>query len=311
MNVLIVGGVGFVGGYLSRFLKEKGQNVFLTKIPSMDYSSDEFKVLDVDLLDRSSINNALKVSNPDVIYNLAAQSSVALSWKEPVLTVEINIIGCLNLLEEIRLLNNNPKVLLIGSSEEYGVTKDTPMPIKEDNVLLPKNIYGVTKFTQSVLGKLYVESYGMNIIMTRSFNHIGAGQLPMFVVSDFCKQVAEIEKGVKEPVINVGNLAAKRDFTSVLDVVNAYYLLSEKGKIGEIYNVGSGKAISIEYILNQVISYSDKNIKIEVDKNKFRPIDVEIVEADITKIKNDTGWQPINNIEVAIKESLDYWRKTV
>lgn len=311
MNVLIVGGEGFVGGYLAPFLIEKGQNVSITKIPNIEYNSKGVTTFDVDLLDRASINKALISSNPDVIYHLAAQSSVALSWAEPTLTAQVNIIGLINLLEEIRLLNIRPKIILIGSSEEYGVSKNTPMPIKEDIVPTPSNIYGVTKYTQNLIGNIYVNAYNMDIIMTRSFNHIGAKQSPQFVVSDFCKQVAEIEKGLKEPVIKVGNLSVKRDFTSVIDVVNAYYLLSIKGRTGEIYNVGSGNAINISDILNMVIRLSNIDIKVDIDKDRYRPIDIEIVEANISKIKADTGWQPKIPIEDSIKDCLEYWRNTV
>ncbi len=311
MNALIIGGAGFVGGYLAPFLSEKGYNVSITKIPNMEYDSKGITTFDVNLLDKSSIKSALINSNPDVIYHLAAQSSVALSWAEPSLTAQVNIVGLINLLEEIRLLNIQPKIILIGSSEEYGVTKDTPMPIKEDIVSIPLNIYGVTKYTQSLIGKIYSNAYNMDIVITRSFNHIGAKQSPQFVVSDFCKQVAEIEKGLNKPVVKVGNLSVKRDFTNVLDVVNAYYLLSLNGRKGEVYNVGSGKSVEISEILNRIIKLSNIDIKIEIDKNKYRPIDIEIVEADISKIKADTGWQPNITLEDSIKECLDYWRTTV
>lgn len=149
----------------------------------------------------------------------------------------------------------------------------------------------------------------MDIIMIRAFNHIGAGQLPQFVVSDFCKQVADIEKGLKAPEMCVGNLDAKRDFTDVRDVVRAYMLLGEKGKSGELYNVGSGNAIAIKKILDMIISLSEKDIKITIDPERLRPSDIPVIEADISKIKADTGWKPEIPIEETIKNTLDYWRR--
>lgn len=159
-----------------------------------------------------------------------------------------------------------------------------------------------------MIGRIYAQAYDMNVMMVRAFNHIGPNQAPMFVVADFCRQVARIEKGLGEPVIYVGNLSAKRDFTDVRDVVRAYALLARLGKRGETYNVGSGHAVSIQEILDKILKLSDMEIRVSVDPEKLRPVDVPIIEADINKIYNCTGWQPVISLEQTLEETLNYWR---
>ena len=170
-------------------------------------------------------------------------------------------------------------------------------------------VYAATKACQNMIGSIYAKAYGMEIILVRAFNHVGPGQAPIFVVSDFCKQTAEIEMGLREPLIRVGNLSARRDFTDVRDVVRAYGLLSLKGTAGETYNVGSGTAIKIRQILDLIVGMSSAKIGVEVDPAKIRPVDVPVIEADIIKITKATGWKPVISIEQTIKETLDYWRK--
>ena len=308
-KVLIIGAAGFVGNHLIDHIKKEYESWDLecTKISSESIDKD-VTVFDLDITDKTQILNLLKEVNPDYIFHLAAQSSVALSWKNPSLTIDINIKGTVNLLDSIRELEINPRVLLIGSGEEYGRVKENEIPISEDNNTRPGNIYAITKVTQNMIGKVYSDAYNLDIMSTRSFNHTGPNQAPMFVVADFCKQVADIEKGEQEAIIRVGNLSAKRDFTDVRDVVKAYTSLTEKGKKGETYNVGSGKAIEIQSILDTILSLSTKEIVVEIDQNKLRPIDVPIIEADITKLQNDTGWKPEINIEETIKDTLEFYR---
>lgn len=159
-----------------------------------------------------------------------------------------------------------------------------------------------------MIGSIYAQAYDMQLMMVRSFNHIGPGQAPMFVVSDFCRQVAEIEKGRRDPVMYVGNLSARRDFTDVRDVVRAYVGLVQRGVPGETYNMGSGHAVEIRQILDLIISLSEKEIRVEIDPNKIRPVDVPIIEADITKLHELTGWEPRIRLEQTIRDTLDYWR---
>ena len=201
--------------------------------------------------------------------------------------------------------------LVRNGTAEYGYISPETVPIQEETILHPGNIYAATKACQNMLSKIYSDAYQMDIIMVRAFNHIGPAQSPIFVVSDFCKQVAEIEKGKREAVIRVGNLSAYRDFTDVKDVVAAYALLIEKGKKGETYNVGSGKAIQIQSILKELLQLSSVEIKIEVDEAKLRPIDVPIIEADIKKLVETTGWKRKYELTDTLKETLNYWRQTV
>lgn len=311
MNALIIGGAGFVGNYLARHLKEDlNWSVAVTKMEHEKFESTEgIEIFDLDIMDKDQIKAVIEKFRPDYIFHLAAQSSVALSWKNPSLTIDVNIIGSVNVLDVIRDLNvKRPRILLIGSGEEYGHVKPEESPIIEDNVLRPGNIYAATKACQNMIGKIYADAYDMDVMMVRAFNHIGPNQAPAFVVADFCKQIAEIEKGEKEPVIYTGNLSAKRDFTDVRDVVRAYGLLIQKGEKGETYNVGRGTAVAIQYILDSLIAMSKVEIEAKIDPDKLRPVDVEIIEADITKINKITGWNPQIELTTTLEETLNYWR---
>jgi len=305
---LVIGAAGFVGRYLVREMRNNKIETFVTKLPHEKFTEESVNVYDLDILDKDAIVNILYEIQPDYIFHLAAQSSVGVAWKNPLLTVDVNIKGSINLMDAVRELFYKPRVLLIGSGEEYGYIKPEETPISEDNLLRPGNIYAATKACQNMIGSIYAKAYDMDLKMVRAFNHIGPGQAPLFVVSDFCKQVAEIEKGIREPVIMVGNLAAKRDFTDVRDVVKAYVKLIKQGSSGETYNVGSGSAQEIRQILEKVIAMSDVDIKVETDPNKIRPVDVPIIEADITKLNTLTGWKPEISVEQTICETLDYWR---
>lgn len=309
MRALITGGNGFVGKLLAKKLLENNYNVAVTDIIESNISN-AYKTYQLNILDKERVESVIKDFNPDVIFHLAAQSSVASSWKEPEKTIDINISGTLNILEVLKNIEYKGKLLLIGSSEEYG-SIDYSKPVIEESILKPGNIYAATKVMQEMLGNIYYKAHGLQILMTRSFNHIGAGQAPIFVVSDFAKQIAEIEKGLREPVIRVGNLDAERDFTDVHDVVDAYILLAEKGVCGEAYNVGSGNAIKIEKILNNLLAKSNKCISIEVDESRFRPVDIPVIRADISKLQAHTGWKPVVSIDNSLQDVLDYWRSTL
>lgn len=311
MKALIIGAAGFVGGYLiSHLVNDCGWQVTATKLENEIIESDQASIYNLNILDKQAIVNVLKEIRPDYIFHLAAQSSVALSWKDPALTVDVNIKGSINVLDAVKESGCNSRILLIGSGEEYGHVLPDEIPVNESNNLRPGNIYAVTKACQNMIGKLYADAYNMDIIMVRAFNHVGPKQSPIFVVSDFCKQVAEIEKGFREPVLKVGNLSAKRDFTDVRDVVRAYSLLIQKGQSGETYNVGSGKAISIEEILKMILSHSPAKIKVEIDETKLRPVDVPIITADISKLQEHTGWDRQIYLEKTILDTLEHWRNS-
>ena len=309
MKSLMIGGAGFVGAYLIRHLRyEKNRDVFVTKMPHETITEDGIKVDDLNILDKDAICTLLEEVQPDEIFHLAAQSSVAVSWKNPALTVDVNVKGAVNVLDAVRETCPNARALLIGSGEEYGHVKSEEMPIVEENAVRPGNIYAATKVCQNLLGAIYAEAYNMDVMMVRAFNHIGPNQIPQFVVADFCKQVADIEAGRQEPVMKVGNLSARRDFTDVRDVVRAYGMIIEKGTAGETYNVGSGHAIAIQEILDKILAESKAEISVEKDPNKFRPVDVPVIEADTTKLREATGWEPQIPLTQTIKETVEYWR---
>lgn len=309
MRALIIGGAGFVGNYLIEHLyKDCHWDVAVTKLENEVIEQDYVDQYNIDILNQQAISELLNKVQPDCIFHLAAQSSVALSWKNPSLTIDVNIKGSINVLDSVRELNYNPKILLIGSGEEYGHILPGETPISETNHTRPGNVYAATKACQNMLGKIYSDAYQMDVVMVRAFNHIGPKQSPIFVVSDFCKQVVEIEKGIKEPIIKVGNLSAKRDFTDVRDVVKSYSLLMQHGVAGETYNIGSGQAISIGEILNLILSCSESTIEVEIDQNKLRPVDIPIIEADITKIKECCNWDRRISLKDTVADTLDYWR---
>lgn len=312
VKALIIGAAGFVGHYLADYLiNECHMEVHVTKLPHETVQNSKVIQHNLDIMNRDSIETLLFSVHPEYIFHLAAQSSVGVAWKNPGLTIDINVKGSLNVMDAIRQLYYKPRILLIGSGEEYGYVRNEEIPIKEDTLLKPGNIYAATKACQNMIGSIYAKAYDMEVMMVRAFNHIGPSQAPMFVVADFCKQIAEIERNKRKPVIVVGNLQAKRDFTDVRDVVRAYALLAQKGIKGETYNVGSGNAVSIQAILDIVLSQTNCKIQIEIDPNKIRPMDAPIIEADITKLYELTGWKPQITLEQTISETLKFWRESI
>mgnify|MGYP000911375058 FL=1 len=305
-KVLVTGIDGFVARYLYDYLLKSGYDVYGTTINEI-YTNDKIKIFKMNLLNAENVNNVIKNIKPNMIFHLAGQSAVGLSWQKPVLTIDVNVNGTLNLLEAVKNNNINPKILIVGSSDQYGIIKPEDCPIKETQLQIPQSPYGISKKTQEELGKLYVKAYKMNIIFVRAFNHIGAGQGENFVIPDFASKIVKIEKGA-DPILKVGNLDTWRDFTDVRDIVKGYLMLLKNGKVGESYNIGSGNVIKVKDILKKLISLSYKEIKVEIDKEKFRPVDVPIVQCDNTKIKKDTGWSPEISIDKTLKDVLKYWR---
>ncbi|MDE7311949.1 MAG: GDP-mannose 4,6-dehydratase [Eubacterium sp.] len=316
MKSLIIGGSGFVGAYLARHLRELGHKAAVTKMPQeqapfLEADACGMDILDLDILEYDAVVDLINKTNPDFIFHLAAQSSVAVSWKNPCLTADVNIKGSIHVLEAVRRQEKKSRILLVGSGEEYGAILPDEIPVREGHMVKPGNIYAATKACQNQIGAIYAQAYGMDAIMVRAFNHIGPHQASCFVVSDFCRQAAEIEAGLKEPVIWTGNLEAKRDFTDVRDIVRAYALLAQRGQAGETYNVGSGHAARIGDILKLVLERTAAEICVKEDPAKIRPLDVPVIEADITKLKRLTGWEPKISLEQTVSETLDAWRTEV
>ncbi|MDO5112677.1 MAG: GDP-mannose 4,6-dehydratase [Clostridia bacterium] len=310
-RALIIGGAGFVGEHLAAHLCACGDTVYVTKLPQETFRLPDVQTCDLDILDAAALRELLRSLAPAHIYHLAAQSSVGLSWEKPALTIDINVKGACNVLQALAENKSTARLLLIGSGEEYGYIRPGESPIGEDGPLRPGNVYAVTKAAQNMLGAVYAKAYGLDVMCTRAFNHIGPGQRPGFVLPDFCKRVAQIEAGLCEPVLHVGNLEAERDFTDVRDVVRAYRLLMEKGAAGETYNVGSGSAIAVQTLLDQVLALAKAQIRVMQDPARMRPADVPRIEADTRKIFAATGWRPEIPLETTVAQCLDAWRADV
>lgn len=317
MKALITGITGFAGSHLAEYLLAEHPDVevygtyrWRSRMENLEgIPEDKVTLVECDLRDYTSTHKALAESRPDVIFHLAAQSFVPASWNAPSDTVVTNVTGQTNLFEAIRALELDPVVQLACSSEEYGLVHPEETPIKETNPLRPLSPYAVSKVAQDYLGYQYFQSYGLKAVRTRGFNHTGPRRGHVFVTSNFCSQVAAIEAGLQEPVIKVGNMEAIRDFTDVRDMVRAYWLAVTKAKHGEVYNIATGKGIHIREMLDLVLSYSKVEVKIEVDPERLRPSDVEILIGDSSKFRADTGWEPRIPFEQTVQDLLNYWRE--
>jgi len=305
MRALITGITGFAGNHLSDLLLRNNFEVYGIGTSDL-FGNNKARYYKIDILDAYRLKQKIKEIKPEFIFHLAGISSVKRCYDDPFLCDKINITGTKNLLDSVRILNLNTKILVAGSAEVYGVPKS--LPIQESAELSPRNPYALSKKKQEDLCKGYMSK--LQIIISRSFSHIGPGQEPVFVASDFAKQIAEIENG-KEPVIKVGNLEAKRDFTDVRDIVRAYHLALQKGIPGECYNICSGEAYSIKKILNVLLSFSDVEIRAEQDSNKLRPTDIPVQLGDNTKFCKKTGWRPLIPLKKTLKDLIDYWREKI
>lgn len=316
MHVLITGITGFVGSHLAEYLlcKEPSFEIYGTvrwrsRRENIEHIERQLELIECDLSDAVSVRKMMEQVRPDIIFHMAARSFVLTSWHAPADTLSINILSQVNILESVRSLNLNPVIQIAGSSEEYGMAYESELPIKETNPLRPLSPYGVSKVAQDLLGYQYYMSYKMRIVRTRAFNHSGPRRGEVFVESNFSKQIVEIEKGYRDPVIMVGNLEAKRDFTDVRDVVQAYHLAVEKGEPGEVYNIASGKSYSVGRILEILLENSPVKIRVEQDPARMRPSDVPHLLGDSGKFRRLTGWEPTIPLEKTLDDILQYWRE--
>jgi GDP-4-dehydro-6-deoxy-D-mannose reductase len=320
MKVLITGITGFVGSHLVDFLIAHHPEVEIfgikrwrSKMENLDQTNGKINFYECDMKDAHNVYDIIDRIKPDKIFHLAAQSFVPASWESPSETFETNIIGQCNIFEAVRKIKSdtyNPVIQIAGSSEEYGLVKPDETPITEENPLRPLSPYAVSKITQDFMGYQYFKSYGLKIIRTRAFNHSGPRRGEVFVDSSFAKQIAEIEAGLHDPFIEVGNLESVRDFTDVRDIVAAYWLATEKCQPGEVYNICSGQGYTIHDMLNKLISLSAaKKIEIRFSQNRMRPSDVPVLLGSYDKFKKATGWAPrISYFDKTLIDTLDYWR---
>jgi GDP-4-dehydro-6-deoxy-D-mannose reductase len=315
-RALITGIAGIAGSHMAELLLTEGFQVFgitrwRSRQENIEHLENKISLQEADLLDSHSLDSIILEVRPDYIFHLAAQSYVPASWTSPSVTLEINVVGSANLFEAVRKTQVDSVIQIACSSEEYGLVHPDEVPVSENNPLRPLSPYGVSKVAMDYLGYQYNQSYGLKIIRTRGFNHTGPRRGDVFAESNFAKQIAEIEKGKREPKIYVGNLDAKRDYTDVRDMVKGYLLAAKKGKPGEVYNICSGYAWKIADVLDYLISLSKLKLKIVNDPKRERPSDVPILLGSNSKFVKTTGWKPQIKFEKTLEDLLNYWRKRV
>lgn len=315
-KALITGITGFAGSYMAEFLLNKGFEVcgicrWRSNRANIAHLNNKLKLIEADLLDAHSLESLMFEIRPDFIFHLAAQSFVPASWTSPAVTLETNIVGSANLFESVRRAQINPVIQIACSSEEYGLVNPKEIPLKETNPLRPLSPYAVSKVAMDYLGYQYFKSYGTKIVRTRGFNHTGPRRGDVFAESSFAKQIAEIEKGKREPVIYVGNLETQRDYTDVRDMVKGYFLAVTKGEPGEVYNICSGKAWRISEVLDYLLAISKVKVTLKQDPARMRPSDVPILLGNNTKFRRQTGWKPEIPLKQTFSDLLDYWRERV
>lgn len=317
-KILITGISGFAGCHLAEYLlkikagKIYGTYLFEDSLQNLVSTKDQLALTKVDLTETDKVLDLVKKVKPDLVFHLAALPSTTESFKNPIRTIDNNVSVQLNLLEAIRTEGlSDTLILIVSSSDVYGKAANDHMPINENTPFMPTNPYAVSKITQDYFGLQYFLSYNMKIVRVRPFNHIGPRQSPGFVVSSFAQRIAQIEKGKLDPILKVGNLDTKRDFTDVRDIVRGYSMLLEKGVIGDVYNIGSGKSVKISDIVEKLLSFSKTKIRVEVDPTLLRPTDNPELICDNTKMKKLTGWEMEYSLDETLKETLDYWRDIV
>lgn len=312
-KILITGFSGFVSQHFITYLETKNDKI---QILGIDNNPPDFTIKDmlhvnfekIDLHDIDRLENVVYSFQPDYVLHLASYSSVAFSWRNPSLSFRNNMNIFLNMMEVLRKVNPSCRILSVGSSEEYGNYTENMLPLKEKYPLKPVSPYAVARVSQEQLSQVYCEGYGMDIVMTRSFNHIGPGQKDIFVVSSFIKQLVEMKKGIqKNKKLITGDVSLIRDFLDVRDVVDAYYGLFINGEIGEVYNICSGTGTSLHEIINMICGILNLDIDLEIDQNLVRPNDNKIIIGSNSKLKKTTDWYQKIDLKKSLEDIIAYW----
>ncbi|WP_295084244.1 GDP-mannose 4,6-dehydratase [Ruminococcus sp.] len=301
MKALITGSAGFYGKHLCAELEENGYEVIRCDLKAED------NIISMDIMNSDMVLDIISQHRPDVLVNMAGQANVGLSWKKPQLTVQLNTIGLINILEVVKNVNPKMRVIAIGSSDEYGNLKERGANVVEEMPVSPMTPYAISKQAQEQFALLYNKYFGMNVCMVRQFNLGGAGQAKGFMISDFASGIVEIERGQSE-YLSVGNLESARDFTHVKDACCAIRLIAEKGHTGEVYNICSGYTHTAQEVLDKLISMAKVQIEVRQDPARMRPSDTPVVRGNHDKLTSHTGWNPKMNLDEIIKDALDFWR---
>ena len=321
----ITGITGMVGSHLADFLLENtnwkiyGFTRWNDRMDNIEHlmpainAKDRIELVYGDINDLSSLLSVFSATKPDYVFHLAAQSYPKTSFDSPLETLETNILGTAKVLDAIKKLNLHPVVHVCSSSEVFGRVPKEMLPIHENVGFHPASPYAISKVGTDLIGRFYAEAYGMTVMTTRMFTHTGPRRGDVFAESTFAKQIAMIEEGHMSPIIKVGNLDSLRTWADVRDAVRAYYLLvTSNPQPGEYYNIGGAHTCSVGEMLEYLISLStSKNIKIQVDPGRLRPIDADLQIPDTTKFKTHTGWQPVIPFQKTMQDLLNYWRQKI
>lgn len=302
-----------MGAHLARHLLQKDFAVAGLVLPQearkgLGSLPEEVEVIEGNILEAEKLARAVADWKPLAIYHLAAFSNPEGSWAQSRQTLETNILGSHNLLQAVVETGLGAKVLLVGSSQQYGHVAENEQPIREDLPQRPLTPYAVSKASQEILGLRFFLSEQLPVFLVRSFNHTGPGQAPSYVCSSFARQVAEIEAGQREPKIEVGNLSARRDFSDVRDVVRAYAEVVEAGHPGEPYNVCSGEAFSIRLILDALLELTETDVAVEIDASRYHALDAPLILGDNSRLRYELGWEPLFSLKQTLSDLLAYWR---
>ena len=301
MKALITGSSGFIGGHLVAELKTNGYEIVKCDLKASDDN------VPMDIMNQDMIQRVLEEHKPDVIINMAGQANVGLSWKKPQLTVQLNTVGLINILEAVKAVNPKIRVIAVGSSDEYGSLEERGANVTEDIAVKPITPYAISKQAQELFAQLYVRAYGMDVCMIRLFNLGGPGQAKGYMISDFASGIAEVEAG-KRNYMSVGNLDSARDFTHVKDACKAVRLIAEKGHAGEVYNISSGTTHKAQEVLDKLVGMAKKEIEVRQDPARMRPSDTPVVCGNHDKLTAHTGWMPELGLDEILTDALEYWR---
>ncbi len=315
MRILVTGVCGFAGSHLADHLLAEGDEVVGVALPgeprhNLQHLGDRVAVVEADLTDAAAVHHALRELRPEAVCHLAGAASVGQAWGSVAETLRVNAFPLVNLVGGGQA-TGAPVILVVGSGELYGLVAETRQPISEDEPLRPTNPYALSKLWQEEAARFFAAVHHYPLVITRPFNHTGPRQARHFVCSDFAAQLAEIETGVREPVLRVGNLEARRDFLDVRDVARAYRLALLKGEHGAPYNIASGRAVSIRQVLDILLGMCRVPVEVRAEPERLRPVDTPLLAGDAGRFREATGWAPTRRLAQTLADLLDDWRRRV